>query len=100
MIRMFFSRQKRDDVVVATKVRFQMGQEPNSVGLGRRHIIKNCEDSLERLQTDYIDLYQVGQIYILSWWQFYGNNQFLIMNAIRTLVGKKFRQHIDKKSSV
>jgi hypothetical protein len=57
----FLCRQQRDNIVVATKVRFTMGQEPNSVGLSRRHIIKSCEDSLERLQTDYIDLLQVNE---------------------------------------
>lgn len=54
----WLKKQKRDDIVVATKVRFNIGPEPNSVGLSRRHIIKSCEDSLERLQTDYIDLFQ------------------------------------------
>ena len=49
----------RDDVVLATKVRFAMGDGPNDVGLSRRHIIKACEDSLRRLQTGDIDLYQL-----------------------------------------
>ncbi|CAC5396240.1 unnamed protein product [Mytilus coruscus] len=50
--------KSRDNVVVATKCRFPMSTEPNDQGLSRRHIIKCCEDSLERLQTNYIDLYQ------------------------------------------
>ncbi|KAJ8310877.1 hypothetical protein KUTeg_012742, partial [Tegillarca granosa] len=50
--------KNRDDIVIATKVRATVGSGPNEVGLSRRHIIKSCEDSLERLQTDYIDLYQ------------------------------------------
>jgi aryl-alcohol dehydrogenase-like predicted oxidoreductase len=33
--------------------------KPNACGLSRRHIVKSCEESLKRLQTDYIDLYQV-----------------------------------------
>jgi len=45
--------------VLATKVRFPMGDGPNDVGLSRKHVIKGCEDSLRRLGTDYIDLYQV-----------------------------------------
>ena len=49
----------RDDVVLATKVRFPMGEGPNDVGLSRKHVIGGCEDSLGRLGTDYIDLYQV-----------------------------------------
>src|ERR687898_403149 len=48
----------RDDVVLATKVRFPMGEGPNDVGLSRKHIMQGCEDSLRRLGTDYIDLYQ------------------------------------------
>jgi aryl-alcohol dehydrogenase-like predicted oxidoreductase len=49
----------RDGVVLATKVRFPMGEGPNDVGLSRKHIIQGCEDSLRRLGTDFIDLYQV-----------------------------------------
>jgi len=49
----------RDEVVLATKVRFPMGDGPNEVGLSRKHIMQGCEDSLRRLGTDYIDLYQV-----------------------------------------
>ena len=52
-------RSVRDDVVLATKVRFPMGEGPNDVGLSRKHIMQGCEDSLRRLGTDYIDLYQV-----------------------------------------
>jgi aryl-alcohol dehydrogenase-like predicted oxidoreductase len=52
-------RGRRDAVVLATKVRFSMGGGPNDVGLSRKHIIAACEASLERLGTDYIDLYQV-----------------------------------------
>jgi aryl-alcohol dehydrogenase-like predicted oxidoreductase len=51
--------QSRDDLVIATKVRFPMGDGPNDVGLSRKHILQSVEDSLRRLQTDYIDLYQV-----------------------------------------
>jgi aryl-alcohol dehydrogenase-like predicted oxidoreductase len=49
----------REDVVLATKVRFPMGEGPNDVGLSRKHVIAGCEDSLRRLGTDYVDLYQV-----------------------------------------
>jgi aryl-alcohol dehydrogenase-like predicted oxidoreductase len=52
-------RQRRDDLVIATKVRFPMGTGPNDLGLSRKHILSSVEASLKRLQTDYIDLYQV-----------------------------------------
>ncbi len=48
----------RSRVVIATKVRGAMGDDPNDEGLSRLHIMKSVEDSLRRLQTDYIDLYQ------------------------------------------
>jgi aryl-alcohol dehydrogenase-like predicted oxidoreductase len=49
---------RRDRVVVATKVHGRMGEDPNEQGLSRRWIVRACEDSLRRLGTDYIDLYQ------------------------------------------
>jgi aryl-alcohol dehydrogenase-like predicted oxidoreductase len=51
--------KKRNDIVLATKVRGRSGPGPNDVGLSRKHIIDSCEASLRRLGTDYIDLYQV-----------------------------------------
>src|SRR4051795_9281343 len=51
----------RDEVLVATKVRGDMGPGPNDAGLSRHHIIRACEASLRRLGTDYIDLYQVHE---------------------------------------
>ncbi|MGW0610422.1 aldo/keto reductase [Streptomyces sp. NPDC002788] len=50
---------RRDDVVLATKVHFQMGEGRNRSGNSRRWITQAVEDSLGRLQTDWIDLYQV-----------------------------------------
>src|SRR5579862_8669373 len=49
---------QRDRYVLATKCRMRVGHEANDEGLSRRHIMKAAEDSLRRLQTDYIDLYQ------------------------------------------
>ena len=50
---------KRSRVVLATKVHGKMDDDdPNAQGNSRRHIIEQCETSLRRLQTDYIDLYQ------------------------------------------
>jgi aryl-alcohol dehydrogenase-like predicted oxidoreductase len=53
------SNLRRQDIVLATKVRGDMGSGPNEQGLSRVHIMQAVEDSLTRLQTDYIDLYQV-----------------------------------------
>lgn len=49
---------KRDQIIIATKVHSRVGSGPNASDLSRRHIVKACEDSLRRLQTDRIDLYQ------------------------------------------
>ena len=50
---------RRHRVVLATKVHGRMGDGPNDQGLSRLHIMRACDDSLRRLGTDYIDLYQV-----------------------------------------
>ncbi len=50
---------RRDDVVLATKVGFPRGDDPNRRGASRRRIIRGVEDSLRRLNTDWIDLYQI-----------------------------------------
>ncbi len=50
---------KRSEYVLATKVYFQMEDKPNQGGLSRKHIMDSVEDSLRRLGTDYIDLYQI-----------------------------------------
>jgi aryl-alcohol dehydrogenase-like predicted oxidoreductase len=52
---------RRDQVLVATKVRMPMGRGPNDAGLSRHHVITGCEASLRRLGTDHIDLYQVHE---------------------------------------
>ena len=50
-------KEKRNEVVLATKVRGRMSKDINDVGLSRKHIIESCNNSLKRLGTDYIDLY-------------------------------------------
>jgi aryl-alcohol dehydrogenase-like predicted oxidoreductase len=50
---------RRDDVVLATKVHGQMGEDPNRAGNSRHWILRECEASLRRLGTDHIDLYQI-----------------------------------------
>ncbi|MGB3715580.1 MAG: aldo/keto reductase [Candidatus Promineifilaceae bacterium] len=56
------SDSNRDQVVLATKVYGKMGEGPNERGLSAFHIKKACEDSLKRLQTDHIDLYQMHHV--------------------------------------
>ena len=53
---------RRDDVVLATKCHLAMGTDPNTQGSSRRWIMRACEDSLRRLNTDYIDLYQMHRL--------------------------------------
>ena len=50
-------RDRRDRVVLATKAKNPMGEGPNDQGLSRVHLIRECENSLRRLGTDYIDVY-------------------------------------------
>jgi len=50
---------KREEVVIATKVFFPTGKGPNDRGLSRKHILAAIDDSLRRLGTDYVDLYQI-----------------------------------------
>ncbi|WP_254245176.1 aldo/keto reductase [Hymenobacter sp. BRD67] len=60
---------RRDDVVLATKVRGKMGDGPNDAGLTRKHIMAQAEASLKRLKTDYIDLYQTHSFDPLTPWE-------------------------------
>ena len=50
---------RRDRVIISTKATFRAGEEPNSVGSSRFHLIRACERALKRLGTDYIDLFQL-----------------------------------------
>ena len=52
---------RRDRVLLATKARMPAGEGPNEAGLSRQHLIRQCEASLRRLGTDYIDLYQTHE---------------------------------------
>ena len=52
---------RRNEVLIATKARFPMGEGPNDGGLSRHHLIRACEASLRRLRTDHIDLYQAHE---------------------------------------
>ena len=52
----------RDQVLIATKFFYPTGKGVNDCGVSRKHIIQACEDSLKRLKTDYIDLYQMHRV--------------------------------------
>jgi len=51
--------KRRNDVIISTKATFPMGKGPNDIGSSRHRLIKCCEDSLKRLNTDYIDIYHM-----------------------------------------
>jgi 1-deoxyxylulose-5-phosphate synthase len=53
---------KREDVVISTKFGLKMGDGPNEVGIGRKHLRHAVDDQLKRLGTDYIDLYQIHRL--------------------------------------
>ncbi|GAB2929917.1 aldo/keto reductase [Micromonospora polyrhachis] len=72
---------RREKVVLATKVYGKMGDWPNEQGLSARHIIRACEDSLRRLQTDWIDLYQMHHVSRATPWE-------EIWQAMETLVAQ------------
>jgi len=59
LVGQWLSSKKREDWVIASKVRFAMGNGPNQSGAGRKHIMASVEESLKRLQTSYIDLFQI-----------------------------------------
>ena len=66
---------KRAQAIIATKVSSRMGEGPNLAGNSRQHIVREVENSLRRLDTDYIDLYQI------HWW----DDNTPIEETLRTL---------------
>jgi 1-deoxyxylulose-5-phosphate synthase len=54
--------KRRDEALIATKVHYPTGTGANDFGNSRKHILKACEDSLRRLETDHIDLYQLHRL--------------------------------------
>lgn len=55
----FLPQVNRDDVIIASKCYFPVGNQPNAYGVSRKHVIASCETSLKRLKTDHIDLYYI-----------------------------------------
>lgn len=55
----WLTHQDREEVILATKARFRTGPGPNRVGLSRKHLLSAVRESLRRLRTDYVDLFQV-----------------------------------------
>ncbi|MEV4626715.1 aldo/keto reductase [Micromonospora sp. NPDC049523] len=78
---------RRDKVVLATKVYGRMGDWPNERGLSARHIIRSCEESLRRLQTDWIDLLQMHHVDRATPWE-------EIWQAMETLVAQGKVQYV------
>ena len=60
---------RRDKVVLATKCYGNMGDWPNTGGLSALHIRKACDESLRRMQTDYIDLFQMHHVFRAAPWE-------------------------------
>lgn len=81
-------KSRRDRVVLATKVYGNMGKAPNESKLSAYHIKKACEDSLKRMQTDHIDLYQMHHIdRNTPWEEIYQAMEQLIREGKITYVG-------------
>lgn len=60
---------RREDVLIATKCHGRMSDRINDLGQSRHHIIRSCEDSLRRLDVDYIDVYQVHGVDAYTSWE-------------------------------
>jgi NDP-hexose 2,3-enoyl reductase len=79
---------RRDQVVLATKVYGGMGDGPNDQGLSARHIIAACDESLRRLQTDWIDLYQMHHVdRSAPWEEIWQAMEFLVAQGKVRYVG-------------
>ncbi|MGD8604611.1 MAG: aldo/keto reductase, partial [Anaerolineales bacterium] len=79
---------RRDKIVLATKVYGKMGDWPNESRLSAYHIIKACEQSLTRLQTDHIDLYQMHHIDRQApWEEIWGAMEILVQQGKVRYVG-------------
>jgi len=83
---------RRDKVVIATKLYGKMADWPNEPGLSARNIIKACDESLRRLQTDWIDLYQMHHVdRSTPWDEIWGAMETLVAQGkIRYVVSSNF----------
>jgi len=82
---------RRDEVVIATKVYFPMSDAPNRGGLSRKHVLDGIRDSLRRLDTDYIDLYQIHR------WD-YGTPIEETLEALHDAVKKGYVRYVGASS--
>ena len=83
--------EHRDDVVIASKIRFKMGEGVNDKGLNRHHMFRQVEESLERLQTDHIDLYQIHR------WD-NATHVDMVMRSLNQLIDRGVVDHIGASS--
>lgn len=81
----------REDYILATKVRFAMGEGLNSKGLNRKHIINQIISSLNRLDTSYVDLYQIHR------WDYNVNIEY-VMRTLNHLIDLDYALHIGASS--
>ena len=102
--------ERRDKIVLATKVYGKMGEGVNDRGLSAFHIRKACEDSLKRLQTDHIDLYQMHHVDRSTPWEeiwqvmqhlvtegkvlYIGSSNFAAMHIVQAQYEAKMRYFI------
>ena len=84
-------KDHRDDVVIATKVRFPMGEGLNEQGLNRYHVSKQIKASLKRLQTDVVDLYQIHR------WDYNVDIEY-VMRTLNHVIDEGQAHHIGASS--
>ncbi|MCY3412736.1 MAG: aldo/keto reductase [Candidatus Heimdallarchaeota archaeon] len=84
-------KEYREDVVIATKVRFSMGDDVNRKGLHRKHMTEQILASLDRLQTDFVDLYQIHRMD-------YSMDVEFIMRSLNQLIDVGLTLHIGASS--
>jgi aryl-alcohol dehydrogenase (NADP+) len=84
-------KDHRDDVVIASKVRFTMGDGHNDKGLNRYHMRQQIKASLDRLQMDFVDLYQIHR------WDYNTDIEF-VMRSLNHLIDQGLTSHIGASS--